>query len=354
MRWICLCIISCIVSCVAESLAEVRKEVPVRIVASRLFEVQTPGGAAEMPFDVSLDWSQAQPQVVRAVVVFHGKGRDVDGYYRGLLKAAEQAGPDAAAASILVAPQFLNVEDARAHGLPASVLRWRQGTWESGDEAVGPFAESSYSVVDAIVEHLSDRRFFPNLKTIILAGHSGGGQAIQRYAVVGQAERLAGPGIHLKYVVANPSSYLYFGDECPRFDETKFHFEKANGDQCRDFNHWKYGPLNVRGAYLQQGAMMGWQVLEDNYAQKDVIYLLGTADVDPHEKDLDVSCAGEMQGPNRFLRGRAYYAWLHERHSANWNQRTWFVPGVAHSGGQMFTSECGVDALFERSSCADH
>jgi hypothetical protein len=31
----------------------------------------------------------------------------------------------------------------------------------------------------------------------------------------------------------------------------------------------------------------------------------------------------------------------------------WFVPGVAHSGGKMFTSECGVAALFEQSKCAD-
>jgi hypothetical protein len=354
MKWIWFCLILLIASCTAESPAGAEKESPVDIVASHVFGLNTPEGAAEMPFDVSLEWNQPQPQVTRAVVMFHGKGRDVDGYYRATLRAAESAGADAAATSILVAPQFLNEEDARAHGLPARVLRWRQGTWESGAEAVEPVAESAYSVIDAIVEHLSDRRFFPNLKIIVLAGHSGGGQAVQRYAVVGHAERLAGPSIHLKYVVANPSSYLYFGDERPQFKEKTFQFEKASGIECRNFNHWKYGPLEVHEAYVQQSASAGWQALEDTFARKDVVYLLGAADVDPHEKDLDVSCAGEMEGPSRFLRGQAYYAWLHGRHLANWNQRIWFVPGVAHSGGKMFTSECGVDALFERSSCLDH
>jgi pimeloyl-ACP methyl ester carboxylesterase len=339
---------------VVECSAHAQREAPVEIVASHVFSLKTPHGAAEMPFDVSLDWNQPQPQVTRAVVMFHGKGRDVDGYYRATLRAAGQAGGDAAATSILIAPQFLNEEDARAHNLPASVLRWRQGTWEAGSDASGPVSVSAYEVIDAIVEHLSDRRLFPNLKTIVLAGHSGGGQAMQRYAVAGRAEHVVAAGIHLRYIVANPSSYLYFSDERPIFSRETFRFETANGNRCRDFNHWKYGPLDVHEDYVRQSATAGWQVLEDAFAQKDVVYLLGTADVDPHEKDLDVSCAGEMEGPNRFLRGQSYYAWIHKRHSSSWTQRMWFVPGVAHLGSKMFTSECGVAALFERSSCPDH
>lgn len=327
---------------------------PVAIVASHAFELKTPQGAAEMPFDVSLDWNQPQPQVVRAVVMFHGKGRDVDGYYRATLRAAERAGGDAAATSIVVAPQFLNEEDVRAHQLPGSVLRWRQGTWESGAAAEGPAAVSAYEVIDAIVAHLADRRLFPNLKTMVLAGHSGGGQAIERYAIVGRAERVvAGTGIHLRYVIANPSSYFYFTDERPVFSGEMFRLAMATGAGCRDFDHWRLGPEDVRVDYVRQSAAAGWPALEDAFARKDVVYLLGTADVDPHQKDLDVSCGGEMQGPNRFLRGQAYYAWLHARHAADWNQRLWFVPDVAHSAGKMYTSECGVAALFERTACVD-
>jgi hypothetical protein len=60
-----------------------------------------------------------------------------------------------------------------------------------------------------------------------------------------------------------------------------------------------------------------------------------------------------MQGPTCFARGRAFYAWLHRSHPQLWNQRLWLVPDVGHSGGRMFGSECGVAALFERSSCVD-
>ena len=66
------------------------------------------------------------------------------------------------------------------------------------------------------------------------------------------------------------------------------------------------------------------------------------------------TCQGEMEGPSRFLLGQAFYAWLHQRHATDWDQRMWFVPNLAHSAGKMFTSECGVAALYERSACQDH
>jgi hypothetical protein len=331
-------------------------EAPVEKVASHTFGLQTPHGGSQMPIELSFDWTQAQPQVTRAVVIFHGKGRDVEGYYHTALKAADLAGGDAAKTSIIVGPQFLNEEDARAHGLPGDVLRWRQGAWEAGTDAAGPVPMSAYEVIDAIVGHLADRRFFPNLKTIVLAGHSGGGQAMQRYAIVGHADRIVGAaGIRIRYVVANPSSYMYFTDDRPRFDGGAIHFAAGDEGKCRDFNHWKYGPLNIHDdeSYVKKSAADGWQPLEDAFAHKDVVYLLGTADVDPHQEDLDVTCQGEMEGPTRFLRGQAYFAWLKQKHAADLNQRMWFVPGVAHSAGKMFTSECGVDALFERATCKD-
>jgi pimeloyl-ACP methyl ester carboxylesterase len=304
-------------------------------IASQSFRISTAHGSASEPLEISLDWSQPQPRISRAIIVFHGVGRDVAGYYRTVQDAAEQAG-SAARDTILIAPQFLDEEDIREHRLAADVLRWRRVAWESGAPAAGPFAISSYEVVDTLLARLADRALFPNLKTVVLAGHSGGGQLVQRYAVVGKsAAALTGAGIHLRYVVANPSSYLYFSDERP-----------SPSAHCRDFNHWKYGPIDPP-AYVKLDAGDTWPQREAAYAQRDVIYLLGTADIDPHEKDLDISCEAEAQGPTRFVRGQAYFGWLHGRHPSGWSQRMWFVPGVAHSARKMFTSHGGVSALFD-------
>jgi hypothetical protein len=39
---------------------------------------------------------------------------------------------------LLIAPQFLNEEDAAAHKQSADVLRWRKGQWEAGEPATRP------------------------------------------------------------------------------------------------------------------------------------------------------------------------------------------------------------------------
>ena len=184
-------------------------------VASQTFSISTPHGPANEPFLISLDWSQPQPAVARAVIVFHGVGRDVTGYYRTIQDAAQQAGP-AGRDTLIIAPQFLGEEDVREHHLPKEVLRWHRVAWEGGEAALSPSPISSYAVVDALLARLADRSVFPNLKTVVLAGHSGGGQLVQRYAAVGRsAAALAAAGIQVRYVIANPSSYLYFSDERP-------------------------------------------------------------------------------------------------------------------------------------------
>jgi pimeloyl-ACP methyl ester carboxylesterase len=317
-------------------------EEPVKIIATYVTELHTPSGRVKLPFDVSLDWSKPQPSVTRAIILLHGKGRDVDGYYKGLQGAASEAG-SASDNSILIAPQFLNEHDIEDHRLGKEIIRWRTGTWEAGGPAVGPAPVSAYEVLDAMLEHLADKRYFPNLKDIVLAGHSGGGQAVQRYAVVSKAAaRTAAQGIHVRFVIANPSSYLYFTDYRP----------SPHGFGCSDWNHWKYG---IRDApeYVTVSPSHTWAEMEADYAAADVIYLMGDEDIDPSQKDLDVSCAGEAEGPTRLARGKSYYAYLKTRHPDAWGQRLWLVNGVAHSGPKMVESACGVKALFATGSCKD-
>jgi hypothetical protein len=328
-------------------MAFLEAQAPVAAIAGQRFRITTAAGSATDPFLISLDWSKPQPQVTRAVVIFHGKGRDVKGDYRTALEAAASAG-SAARETVFIAPQFLDEEDVDAHVIPADVLRWRRTEWESGAPATAPIPVSSYEVVDAVLARLADRTVFPNLATIVLAGHSGGAQLVHRYAIVGRSPAALSGIIHFRFVIANASSFVYFSDERPAPGGALVRFRSRG---CTGFNRWKYGTLDGN-AYLN-GADNTWAQREAGYAQRDVVYLLGTADTDPHEKDLDVSCSGEAQGPMRFARGQAYYAYLHSRNAAGWSQRMWFVPGVAHSARQMFTSTCGINALFDISACPD-
>ena len=209
-----------------------------------------------------------------------------------------------------------------------------------GDAALNPYPISSFEVIDTILMHLANREIFPHLQQVVLVGHSAGGQLVQCYAVVGHEESvLQKVGIHIRCVVANPSSYLYFNDQRPtrsgkfgRFDQTK----------CSNFNSWKYGLANGTPAYVTQATP---KRLEQTYASREVIYLLGTADTNPDLPALDKSCAAEAQGPTHLARGLAYMAYM-KLHQNKLNQRLMKVPGVGHDEVKMLTSVEGVKALY--------
>ncbi len=313
-------------------------------VAHSGLRVTTPAGTGSLPIYVSSDWSKPQPRVTRALVIFHGIKRNAVGYFRSANEAVQSAGK-AGRGTIVIAPQFLTEEDAVAFHLDSGILRWHHERWEGGANAAGPAPISSFDAIDAVLAQLADRSRFPDLVQVVLAGHSGGGQVVQRYAVVGRGEAvLAKVGVRVRYVIANPSSYVYFSEDRPL---STAGFARYTGS-CKGFNRWKYG-VEDAPPYVGQDSFVN---MEESYSRRDVIYLLGTADTDPHHSDLDVSCQGEAEGPHRFARGTAYFAYLKSRHPENFSQRLWEVPGIAHDERGMFHSPCGMEALFDTPGCA--
>ena len=59
---------------------------------------------------------------------------------------------------------------------------------ETGLEAVAPAPISSYAALDTLIRHFANRAAYPALTEIVIAGHSAGGQVVQRYAVTNQVE----------------------------------------------------------------------------------------------------------------------------------------------------------------------
>ena len=294
---------------------------------------------ARLPVDLSLDWSTPLPDIDRAVIVVHGLGREADHYYRYAIAAQVAAGANGAH-TLVIAPQFLARVDAETFGVPANILRWRHSGWEGGEDAIAPTPISSFQALDAILVKLADRRVFPNLAQVVLAGHSGGGQLVQRYAIVGRSgDTLVERGVGMRYVVANPSSYAYFTADRP---------VPTSAQSCPRFNQWKYG-MEDRPAYAK---VLSPPVLEQRYVARRVIYLVGTRDTNPDHAVLDKSCMAEAEGPDRWSRGHFYVDIMKTRDGGTPNHSLWDVSGVAHNAGKMFNSPCGLTALFDVPGCA--
>jgi pimeloyl-ACP methyl ester carboxylesterase len=275
----------------------------------------------------SLDGSK---DAQRALIIVHGVLRNADLYYQTGVLAVNKA---RAAHVLVIAPQFLEQRDLAGQAVSAQTLRW-DDRWPGGSPALAPVPLSSYAVFDAMIARLSDRRRFPAMREIVIAGHSAGGQIVQRYAVVGRGPDLLAPSpVKLHLIVANPSSYFYFGSWRP-----------VPQKNCPSFDRWRYG---LRGAPAYVSGTEA--ALERRYVMRRVTYLLGTADTNRAEWDLDRTCAGEAQGAFRFVRGKNYIAYLKRRHPGGTSQDFGFVKGVPHDNRRMFTSLCGAAILFDRS-----
>ncbi|MBJ9594261.1 alpha/beta hydrolase [Burkholderia seminalis] len=314
-----------------------RLEAPVKAVADQRVAVATPQGSAALPVYADHPLDQPAPDVVRVFIVIHGTLRNADTYYASGRQVVEKAGA-AGSGTMVVAPQFLTRADTRAFSLPASTLAWTQEGWKGGEPARQPGPVSSFAALDALLAHFADRGLYPSLTTVVVIGHSAGAQLLQRYAVAGhEGDALARGGVAVRYVVANPSSYLYFDDERPNADAIA-------GGICPRAMQWKYG-LKSAPPYV---ASQDGRELEARYVARDVVYLLGQADTNPYTHFIDRSCAAMAQGPYRLARGLAYFDYLKKRHPDDLAQQVVEVPGVGHDGLGMFTSACGLAVLFGR------
>lgn len=196
---------------------------------------------------------------------------------------------------------------------------------------------SSLQVLDKLVEHFSDKSRFPNLDTVVLAGHSGGGQLVHRYSLVGND---APDGINVRYVIANPSSFVYLNDYRPRtFDPVS----------CPGWNTWKFGLNDPPKYVLESQRVRGFadvgSVLQ-TFAARDIRYLNGQYD-NFTQGVLDTSCEAEAQGISHIDRGLAYWSYITSiLPLGNFNQDIEIVPSVGHNATAMFLSKAGLAALF--------
>jgi hypothetical protein len=197
---------------------------------------------------------------------------------------------------------------------------------------------SSYAIVDAMVRALQDPARFKNLRSIVVVGHSGGGQFVDRYAI--GAPVLTGNALEPRYVVANPSSYLYLDNRRPVLGSLD-RFAVPDASDCPEYDDFGYGLLHLN-AYL---AATPLAEIVPRFLGREVTYLIGGNDT--LTEDLDMGCEAMLEGKNRRERGEAFYHYVTSVWHATRHHFV-LVPGVGHDHTLMFNSPEGSGAIFTR------
>lgn len=276
--------------------------------------------------------SAGDARVNRALIVVHGIDRNADDYFLTGNAAAQAA--RAQEVTVVVAPRFQTADDGPEGDEPFwSTAGWRKGHLSRPE---GPTPRvSSYLAVDRLFETLADRALFPQVAEIVLAGHSAGGQLVHRFAATSPAEDASVPAARIRYVVANPSTYLYVRPE--RWQGQVF--QVPDKTLCSEYDEWHYGledrPNRTEGLAID--------TVQARMSRRDVRILIGSAD--STSANLDVSCGANLQGPYRFERGRILVRFM-DRFFDGHRHRELIVPDVGHSSRRMWTSQVGLGALF--------
>jgi pimeloyl-ACP methyl ester carboxylesterase len=296
------------------------------------------GGPARSLVYSSYPLDTRNERITRALVVVHGLSRNADNYFRTSVSAAFLA--DALDDAIVIAPRFAAANGRTCQDtLAADEINWTctGNNWRAGGVAVGNEALTSFDLMDEILRRLARKGTFPNLKTIVVAGHSAGGQFVSRYEMANQVHDTL--GVAVAYVVANPSAYAYLDSNRPAAGgEYRAYADSAN---CTAFDHWPYG-LKERGGYA---ARLTDDQLKKQLVARPVTYMLGELDTLPLG-GFDSSCPAMAQGPHRLARGQAFNAYIKRNHGTD--QKLMVIPLCGHNARCMFTADLALPILFPK------
>ena len=296
-------------------------------------------------------------RIVRALVMVHGANRNADHYFTTATGAAFLA--RALDDTIVISPRFAS-SDRNCHDeLGTNEVSWTCGgdSWRSGGKAISDGTLTSFDFMDAILKRLADKKVFPNLGAIVVAGHSAGGQFVTRYEMANRVHDTL--GIPISYVVANPSSYAWpdamrplpVDDAAPanaqlgwkeETPHTKFSYGAFDAGACANYNRWPAG-LQERASGYTVGESD--DQLKKQMAARPTTYLLSQVDTLPLG-GFDSSCPAMAQGATRRARGEAFVKLVNEQFGAK--HKVLIIPECGHNDRCVYTTDDVFPVIFPK------
>lgn len=224
-----------------------------------------PAGAGQMHYYASRAPRPGDPHGPQtALLILHGHPRDVGRSFEAGLQAARAAGR--LPRTLVVAPLY-QVAPAQAGrcsmpdtpGAQPGDALWSCAGWLAGAPSLGAHPLGAFAALDALLGELA--RQWPSLRSVTLVGFSAGAQMLQ-HSIGFAADPPA--GVALRYVIADPGSWLYFDPVRPvplRGERTvpweacgtggcTWRFDVPATSPACAYDHWKYGTQSLPG-YLR-------------------------------------------------------------------------------------------------------
>lgn len=219
---------------------------------------------------------------------------------------------------LLLSPLFFNQMDRFSGSAKHNEISFHDTLWSSGGSARIPveFRDlSSFDVLDFMTNMVMDKSKFPNLKKVVIAGHSMGGQMALHYAI---AKKLGPNEDKISYWIGDPGAYTYMNSSRP-----------FSTKDCDNYNDWPYSITNVNTLpkYARDHAGPNGSHLVDNFRSREIHFAVAENDNGAGVKN----CAARAQGPNRIARASEWII-AQGNSSQGWPSRHTvdYMPGISH------------------------
>ncbi len=307
-----------------------------------VFDIHKNGGTQSIRYAANHPLNILDTNINTVLVYIHGinrNGLDYFEYGEDAVKLAKQKKK-----TLLVAPQYADESDLDYYHLNNTFLYWKKTEWKDGYTSISDNNRpqevkiSSYEIMDSLLNNILTSNKFPNIKMVVVAGHSAGGQFVQRYSATTPMPDLF-TAAKFRFIVMDPSSYMYPDGKRPA-GNNNFSIPDTTG--CPTYNYYPKG-LEKLNTYAKA---MGTNNIFHNIMRRDIIILLGEKDVKTDDPNLDVTCAATLQGPFRLQRGLNYMAYLATFPEYGNKKSFNVVPDSGHNGDKMINSDAAVSWIF--------
>lgn len=298
------------------------------------------------------------PAIQRALIMIHGTNRNADDYFTTAILAAFLG--HALDDTVIISPRIASQSGSCKDELAPNEVSWSctGDSWRSGGNSTSHPNLTSFEFIDQILRKLATKKIFPNLRAIVVAGHSAGGQVVARYQMVNRVHETL--GVPVSYVVANPSSYAWpdamrvspVDDAEPAaakdgWNKTEPHTNFtyapfANPASCPGYNTWPFGLEKRTSGYT---ATMSDDQLKQQLVSRPTTFLLGQVDTLPLG-GFDSSCGAMTQGPTRRARGEAYVKYVNATLGAK--HPIIIVDECGHNNRCVYTTDNVLPVIFPK------
>ncbi len=307
-----------------------------------IFETHKNGETQALHFASNISLNRMDTAVRTLFINIHGLYRNAVGAFESAIDAVSFAGEGKT--TLTISPHYANDEDLENYRLANKFLYWRSAEWKDGRQSIindwrgHKVSMNSYEVMDSLICFVLSSGKFPNIRKVVVAGHSAGGQFVQRYSALTPLPDLL-PAVRFRFIVMNPSSYMYLDARRPDADGT---FVVPDSTGCGQYNRYPKG-LTELSDYAQA---MGADRIRQNMLTRDIVILLGGDDTDDADRDLDTTCAAELQGNARLPRGLNFFNYLSSFLEYGQKKNCDVIAKLGHSGGFILSSDKGKKWVF--------